>query len=124
MKRIFLSLIVLSLGLAVSAQQPVVILKNGAPSFEVKNGGSVTVFDLHATADDAIRIQKEANQYTGVVELVATPSGAGIWSCIMTVSDDNSPAYVHKLLLSFGITEFKKGGKTFPIQDIAQHLTN
>jgi len=109
----------LAVGLSITGMTQSAISIQTDKAFRATPTGSVTEFTLLASAEESVHVQQEADKYTGVVELSMKPLAAGSWSCVMRVTGDSDPGYIHKLLFSFGVEEVHAAGKTYPISELA-----
>lgn len=116
MKKIFLSACFLFLGISGFSQQAIITKEKG--NFTQTEKSSKTIFKLSATEAELKRMKEQVSDLKDRLIFSAKPAGRGLYDCVLTVTDQAFPEYVHKMFLTMGIQSLVVDGKETPISEL------
>jgi hypothetical protein len=122
MKKFWTFVVLCVLAVGAVAQGPVAVFSNSVRPFEVNGNGSVTRFSLLADDAQIAAVQAEAAKYPEMISLSVTPSTPGMFSCVLEVTGQPEPEYVHKMFLAFGIEKLQVNGEQQPLSGLVALL--
>lgn len=126
MKKLIITACVILSSIVSIAQSKTLVAKidNNKTSFTQNATGSITTFELNATADQIKNIKNQAAEISDKMQFAATLKNDGVYSCVLTITHQNHAEYVHKMFVYLGIKEIKVDGKTKPVDELAEVLKN
>jgi hypothetical protein len=122
MKKLWIFVVLCVLVAGAVAQGPVAVFSSSVRPFEVSGNGSVTRFSLLADDAQIAAVQAEAAKYPEMINLSVTPSTQGMYSCVLEVTGQPEPEYVHKMFLAFGIEKLQVNGQQEPLSALVSVL--
>lgn len=124
MKKLWIFVVLCVLAAGAVAQGPVAVFSSSVRPFEVSGNGSVTRFSLLADDAQIAAVQAEAAKYPEMINLSVTPSTPGMYSCVLEVTGQPEPEYVHKMFLAFGVASVQVDGQGRNLSELAAILEN
>ena len=119
--KLFLAVFGVFYGLSVLAN-PVAILEDNGDHYTQTENGYIVNFDLKASSDEYISVMNKAEDNARLFTLTAVEDGVNNYDCILTINHQNHPEYVHKMMLTLGITTLIYKDTTHPIAYIVDIL--
>lgn len=124
MKKFWTFVMLCVLAVNAGAQGPVAVFSNSVRPFEVKGNGSITRFSLLADEAQIAAVQAEAAKYPEMISLSVSPSTPGEFSCVLEVTGQSEPEYVHKMFLAFGVASIQVEGQGRNMSELPSILEN
>lgn len=79
------------------------VIKKEKGVFTQTENTSKTRFQLMATPEEMKNINDQAVQYADRLELKTKAAGKNLYDCELVITNNNTPEYVHKMFMVFGI---------------------
>jgi hypothetical protein len=112
------SLMILLIGSVAVMAKPVIVLSDNQEDYTQTQDGYVLNFDLEATASELAIIESRITPLSDRVNMTSNFVTENNYKCVFTVTHQNQPEYVHKMLLSCGFQVIKHKGQTFGLNEI------
>jgi len=124
MKKLIVTACVILSSVVSIAQTKTLVAKieNNKTSFTQNPTGSITKFELTATADQIKNLKNQAAEISDKMQFVATLKAEGVYSCVLTITHQNHAEYVHKMFVYLGIKEITIDGKNKSVDDLSEVL--
>ena len=124
MKKTLITLFFALLTVTIFAQgkQITAKFKNEKTSFQQTTDGSVTKFDLVATEQQISNLKAQASSIPDKMQISITKNTDKTYSCVLTVTHQNHPEYVHKMFVYLGIESFIIDGKEKKLDELVNTL--
>lgn len=128
MKKLMVSVFLVVASIASIAQSKSLVAKidNNKASFSQTAEGSVTKFQITATAEQIKNLKNQAATLSDKMQFaaVSSTSDKSVYECVLTITHQNHAEYVHKMFVYLGITQIKVDGVVKSVDDIASVLNN
>ncbi len=128
MKKLIVSTFLVVASIASMAQSKSLVAKidNNKASFSQTADGSVTKFQITATAEQIKNLKDQAANLSDKMQFKALSSVTDklVYECVLTITHQNHAEYVHKMFVYLGITQIKVDGVVKPVDDLATVLNN
>ena len=105
-----------------SFANPVAVLEDNADHYTQTENGYIVNFDLQATSEEYLSVTQKAEENSRLLTLTAIEDGVNNYDCVLTINHQNHPEYVHKMMLTLGITTLIFNETTHPIAYIVDIL--
>lgn len=120
-KLILASFLFLALGIQ-SIAAPRIVLEDKKENYVQTETGYSLQFKLLATSTELSAIMAEVQNQADRIGLQLSEGSGNTYDCVFTVNHQNHPEYVHKMLLSIGITDLEYKGTVQALDTIIQIL--
>lgn len=102
--------------------KPIIELEDNKDNYTQTADGYILNFTLAATATDLAAINEQIAATNGNVVMTTELISEGSYKCVYTITHQNHPEYVHKMLLVSGFQEMTYKGDSYDIQKIIEIL--
>lgn len=116
------SLIAIMLSAAPIFAEPIVALSENKTDYEQTADGYVLHFSLEATADELAAIQANIAPLADRVKLEVELVSTGHYKCTYTITHQNQPEYVHKMMFASGFNTIIHKGQTLELSKVIDIL--
>lgn len=120
-KLIFASFLFLAAGIQ-SIAAPRIVLEDKKENYAQTETGYNLQFKLVANAEELSSIMAEVANHADRIAMQLSEGSNGTYDCLFSVNHQNHPEYVHKMLLSIGISELEYKGQIQSLDTIVQIL--
>lgn len=102
--------------------KPIVILSDNKDDYTQTEDGYILKFDLEATSNELALIESRIEPLSDRVKMSTEAVKDNLYSCVYTVTHQNQPEYVHKMMLSCGFQVIQHKGQTYNLNKIIEIL--
>jgi len=99
-----------------------IVLEDNKDNYTQTETGYILKFNLIADKKEISEINDKVSDLSDRLTLVMTEGDNNTQNCVFTVNHQNQPEYVHKMLLSIGISSIEFKGQTLPLDSIIEIL--
>ena len=100
------SLFLMLLGSQTAKAQAVVVLSEDKNDYTQTADGYILNFDLTATSEELEIIKSNIGSMSDRLSMTTTVVSVGNYECVYTITHQNQPEYVHKMMLASGFQVF------------------
>jgi len=124
MKRIIglLSICLLMIVSTSSWAKPIVLLEDNADNDTQTTEGYILHFNLEATSTELANLEANIANQAGSVSMTTELIEEGKYKCVYTVTHQNHPEYVHKMMMVSGFQVLNFNGQNYGVNKIVDIL--
>jgi hypothetical protein len=102
--------------------KPIVLLEDNANNYTQTSDGYILHFNLDATSTELANLEANIANQAGSVSMTTELIQEGKYKCIYTVTHQNHPEYVHKMMMVSGFQVLTFNGQNYGINKIVDIL--
>jgi len=101
---------------------PIIILEDNASNYTQTADGYIVNFTFTANLTEFESIKSKADNMGGIIQFETTFLGNNTYGCTFTITHQNHPEYVHKMLLSVGFSQLEFKSESYNLFKIVEIL--